>query len=216
MEKLGLEQVGFIMGDWIPKEASIAIAVDGHYIYCKAGARDLHIQQGEEVLEGSVAARTYIERKRTEMLAGESILGAAYYGIGYPIEIAGKSGVLVIILPPDYMIQPKQPLRFLTGKVEETWRPVPIEQVSHIESSQKKTWFYADDETYCSIHTLKHLKDRLPDAYLPIHRSYIVNIPFIKEISRDFTSNYSLTMKDGSVLPVSQNYVGSVRERLGF
>lgn len=216
MKKSVLEQVGFIMGDWIPKEASIAIAVDGQYVYYKAGVRDLKIHRGDAVLEGSVAARTYIEGKRMEMLVEESLLGAAYYGIGYPIEVAGKAGVLVIILPPDYMIHQKQPLRFLTGKVDEAWRPVPIELVSHIESSQKKTWFYAEDETYCSIHTLKHLKDRLPDSFLPIHRSYIVNIAYIKEISRDFSSNYLLTLKDGSILPVSQNYAGSVRERLGF
>lgn len=216
MEKPAMEQVGFIMGDWIPKEASIAIAVDGRYVYYRSGKRDLDIRLGDNVMPGSVAARTYREGKRTEMLVEESILGAAYFGVGYPIEAAGKAGVLVVILPPDFMIHPKQPVRFLTGKVDETWKPVPIEQISHIESSQKKTWFYAEDETYCSIHTLKHLKNRLPDLFLPIHRSYIVNISFIKEISRDFSSNYLLTMKDGSVLPISQNYAGSVRERLGF
>lgn len=216
MDKLALEQVGFIMGDWIPKEASIAIAVEGQYVYYKAGKRDLHIGLGDKVLPGSVAARTYMEGKRIEMLVEESILGAAYFGVGYPIEAAGKAGVLVIILPPDHMIQPTQPVHFLTGKVEETWHPVPINRISHIESSQKKTWFYAEEETYCSIHTLKYLKDRLPDLFLPIHRSYIVNISFIKEISRDFSSNYLMTMKDGSILPISQNYVSTVRERLGF
>ncbi|CEG22183.1 putative two-component response-regulatory protein YehT [Planococcus massiliensis] len=216
MEKLALKQMGFIMGDWIPEEASIAVAVDGRYVYYKSGKRELKICIGDEVLPGSVADRTYTERKRIEMLVEESVLGAAYFGIGYPVQAAGKSGVLVIILPPDYMIRQKQPVRFLTGKVDEAWKPIPVEQISHIESSQKKTWFYADEEAYCSIHTLKYLKDRLPDWFLPIHRSYIVNISYIMEISRDFSSNYLLTMKDGSVLPVSQNYTSSVRERLGF
>ncbi|WP_416145075.1 LytTR family DNA-binding domain-containing protein [Planococcus koreensis] len=52
--------------------------------------------------------------------------------------------------------------------------------------------------------------------FLPIHRAYIVNIHHIEEITRDMASNYQLTMKDGSVLPVSQNYAASVRGRLGF
>lgn len=150
------------------------------------------------------------------MYVEESILGTAYYGIGYPIKFGGNEGVLVIILPPDYLVRKKEPIRFLTGKIDETWKPVPIDQVSHIESSQKKTWFYTEQETYCSIHTLKNLKHQLPDIFLPIHRSYIVNINYIEEISRDIASNYQLTLRDGSVLPVSQNYTASVRERLGF
>ena len=216
MENSMLEQMGFIMGDWIPKEASIAIAVEDSYIYYKAGIHDLKIREGEPVLPGSIAARAKTDGKRIEMYVEESILGTAYYGIGYPIRFGGIEGVLVIILPPDYLVRKKQPIRFLTGKIDETWKPVPIDQVSHIESSQKKTWFYTEQETYCSIHTLKNLKHQLPDTFLPIHRSYIVNINYTEEISRDIASNYQLTLRDGSVLPVSQNYTASVRERLGF
>lgn len=216
MEQGILEQMGFIIGDWIPKEASVAVAVGKRYTYYKVGSRDLKIRVGDAVLKGSIADRTYIEGKRVEMLVEESVLGAAYYGIGYPVNFAGEAGAVIIILPPEYMVQSKKPLRYLTGKLEDTWRPVPVERVSHIESSQKKTWFYAEDETYCSTHTLKNLKHQLPDTFLPIHRSYIVNIPFIQEISRDIASNYLLTLGDGSILPVSQNYTASVRERLGF
>lgn len=211
-----LEQIGFIIGDWIPKEASIAIAVEESYTYYKAGVHDLQIREGQPVLAGSIAARAKKERQRIEMFVEESILGTAYYGIGYPIKLAEKEGVLVIILPPDYLVRKNKPIQFLTGKFEDTWRPVPVNKVSHIESSQKKTWFYTNDETYCAIHTLKNLKHQLPDSFLPVHRSYIVNIDYIEEISRDIASNYQLTLKDGSILPVSQNYTASVRERLGF
>lgn len=216
MEKGVLEQVGFIMGDWIPKEASIAVAVGRSYVYCKAGIQESHIRVGDEVADGSIADCTYQEGKRLEMLGEDKVSGIAYVGVGYPVRISGQVGVLVVMLPPDYQQRPIQPLRFLTGKLEDTWRPVSVSDVSHIESSQKKTWFYADEEAYCSIHTLKALKDQLPDTFLPIHRSYIVNIPFIQEISRDFSSNFVLTLKDGAVLPVSQNYTALVRERLGF
>lgn len=216
METAFIEQMGFIMGDWIPKDASIAVAVGGRYVYFKAGAHDLQIRKGEKVQEGSIAELAYKEGERVEKLVEESVLGSAYYGIGYPVDIKGQSAVIVVILPPDFLIRSKQPLRFLTGKLEDNWRPVKIEQVSHIESSQKKTWFYADEETYCAIHTLKNLRYQLPDYFLPVHRSYIVNINYIEEIARDVSSNYVLTMKDRSLLPVSQNYAASIRERLGF
>ena len=216
MENKVLEQMGSIIGDWVPKEASIAIAAEGCYIYYKAGAYDLRITEGQPVIPGSIAARTGKEQRRVEMLVEESVLGTAYYGIGYPVELDGKNGVVVIILPPDFAVRRLQPLKFLTGKLDEAWRPVSVERVSHIESSQKKTWFYTEDDTYCSIHTLKNLRNQLPDFFLPIHRAYIVNIHHIEEITRDMASNYQLKMKDGSVLPVSQNYAASVRGRLGF
>ena len=52
--------------------------------------------------------------------------------------------------------------------------------------------------------------------FIRIHRSYIVNISYIKEISRDFSSNIQITLKDGTVLPVSQTYSANVRKKLGF
>ncbi|MGO1057901.1 LytR/AlgR family response regulator transcription factor [Planococcus sp. FY231025] len=216
MEHNVLEQMGFIIGDWIPKEASIAIAVDGCYIYCKEGIQRLPIVEGQPVLAGSIADHVGKEGKRIEKGVDAAVAGWPYYGIGYPVQIGGMSGVLVVILPADYPLRQKGPLKFLTGKMEEAWRPVPVERISHIESSQKKTWFYAEEETYCSIHTLKNLRSQLPDYFLPVHRAYIVNIHYIEEISRDLASNLGLTLKDGSVLPISQNFAAEVRERLGF
>lgn len=211
-----LEQVGFIIGDWIPKEASIAVAVENQYIYYKAGIHDHSIREGQPVSSGTIAARVAKEGSKVEMYVEEAVLGSAYYGIGYPIVLDDQNAVLVITLPPDYVVGRKKPLSFLTGKQEDCWRPIPVDKVSHIESSQKKTWFYADEEPYCSSHTLKNLKEQLPDYFLTVHRSFIVNVHYIEEIAKDVTSNYVLTLRDGSTLPVSQNHTAEVRSRLGF
>lgn len=211
-----LEQVGFIIGDWIPKEASIAVAVENQYIYYKAGIHDLSIREGQPVSSGTIAARVAKEGSKVEMYVEEAVLGSAYYGIGYPIVLDDRNAVLVITLPPDYVVGRKKPLSFLTGKQEDCWRPIPVDKVSHIESSQKKTWFYADEEPYCSSHTLKNLKEQLPDYFLTVHRSFIVNVHYIEEIAKDVTSNYVLTLRDGSTIPVSQNHTAEVRSRLGF
>ncbi|TAA73230.1 LytTR family DNA-binding domain-containing protein [Planococcus salinarum] len=216
MNKEFLEQISHIIGDWLPKEASIAVAVGDSYIYFKAGELDLRIREGDPVPAGSVAELTFKRGGRVEKLVENSSLGFPYYGIGYPVELAGQAAALVVILPASHILARKPLLRFLTGKLEDNWRPVSIDLVSHIESNQKKTWFYADEEAYCTIHTLKELRYQLPDSFLPVHRSFIVNINYIEEIGRDISSNYVLTMKDGSLLPVSQNYAGSLRERLGF
>lgn len=216
MEKGLVEQISRIMGDWLPKEASIAVAIENSYVYFKAGELDLRIQEGDPVPAGSVAEMTFKKKGKVERLVENSPLGFPYYGIGYPVEYAGQAAALVVMLPPNHILAKKPQLRFLTGKLEENWRPVPLERVTHIESGQKKTWFYSEEEAYSTIYTLKELKHQLPDYFLPVHRSFIVNINYIEGIARDVSSNYVLTMKDGSLLPVSQNYAGSIRELLGF
>lgn len=216
MEKGLVEQISRIMGDWLPKEASIAVAIENSYVYFKAGELDLRIQEGDPVPAGSVAEMTFKKKGKVERLVENSPLGFPYYGIGYPVEYAGQAAALVVMLPPNHILAKKPQLRFLTGKLEENWRPVPLERVTHIESSQKKTWFYSEEEAYSTIYTLKELRHQLPDYFLPVHRSFIVNINYIEGIARDLSSNYVLTMKDGSLLPISQNYAGSIRELLGF
>src|SRR5690606_28301000 len=99
---------------------------------------------------------------------------------------------------------------------DDCWFPVAVDKISHIESFQKKTWFYKTNESYQTIYTLKDLVDQLPNYFLRIHRSYIVNIQHILEISRDFSSNMMITLKNGTVLPVSQSYSAKVRKTLGF
>lgn len=129
-----------------------------------------------------------------------------------PIEINGEQAALVVILTPDQI----NPLRILTGKLDDEWYPVPIEQITHIESYQKKTFFYTEDGQFSVSSTLKELEKRLPEIFLRIHRSYIVNTAKISRISRDFSSNLVVTLVDGTELPVSQSYVNDVKCVLGF
>src|SRR5690606_5710998 len=130
--------------------------------------------------------------------------------------LRGKVGALIVILPPTYEQDKTGSVSMLTGKLENEWFPVPIDNITHLESFQKKTFFYTEDGQYSITHTLKELTMRLPQTFLRIHRSYIVNTTCIERIARDFSSNLVVTLKDGTELPVSQSYVNEVRCALGF
>ena len=216
MTNEGFLQLVSVMKDWIPKDASIAVAFDHAYVHYISGLHDIRIQKGQKIEKGSIAEAVFKHKCRIEKLMDDSIFGIPYYGIGYPINIEGKEGVLIIILPTTYHFLRSQPLTFLTGKNSEHWYPVTIEEITHIESLQKKTWFYANNQSYHSNYTLKDLCFQLPENFIRIHRSYIVNIRYIYEISRDLASNIQITLKDGILLPVSQTYVTEVRKKLGF
>lgn len=211
-----LKQYSLLMEEWVPKEASIAIAAGDQYIYYAAGEHDLHLKEGQKIQSNSIADLVLKKGCRTEAVLVDALFQVPYYGIGYPIEINGEKAALVVILPPHHAVPITSPYKFLTGKQEDEWKPISIEKVSHIESLQKKTWFYANKEPFKTSIPLKDLQLRLPDSFLRIHRSYIVNILFIDRIVRDFSSNLLIQMQDGIELPVSQSYMTEVREALGF
>lgn len=211
-----LNQYATILEDWVPKDASIAIAVSNQYIYYDAGVHDIHLKEGQNIQTGSIAEVTIKERRKVEVIMDNTLYGMPYFGIGYPIEVNTEPGALVIILPPHFHVLKRDQLQFLTGKKEDEWFPVPVERVTYIESLHKKTWFYTAGDQFNISFTLKDLRLRLPRFFLRIHRSYIINMNCIEKISRDFSSNLVITLTDGTELPVSQTYLNEVRAILGF
>lgn len=210
------EQFKIILEDWIPKDASIIIAMNDMYAYYWPSIKHLHLKIKEEVHPKSIAAQVLKSRGKTEVLVDDSIFGTPYHAIGYPILIEQQVAALVVVLPSSNLPEKQEPYKFLTGKQDEDWTPIPIEQVSHIESLQKRTWFYAGDEQYKTNITLKELQIKLPEFFLRIHRSYIINIYFIKRISKDLASNFVVELNNGTELPVSQSYINELREVLEF
>nr|WP_295972207.1 LytTR family DNA-binding domain-containing protein [uncultured Bacillus sp.] len=205
--------------DWIAPEASIAIADQHYYVDYISGIHDIQIHPGQSIPSGSISARVLLHKERVESMVNESVFGISYYGVGFPIDNQlGFRGALTVILPPSYLIEKQPPLSYITGKKGEIWCPIPVEEIAYIESHQKKTWFYTLQDKYSTVQSLRILEKRLPDSFLRIHRSFIVNIAFIQHLYRDLSSNLLIRLKiPGSPeLTVSQTYVPTVRGTLGF
>ena len=216
ISKDGLEQYKTILEDWIPSNASIAIAVKDTFVYFGSGSHKISLEVGSTVPTDSIAYQVLQTCQKVDAMMESSLFETPYYAIGYPITINQEPGALVVVLPPLFKIKEPEKYKFLTGKQNEDWIPVSIEQISHIESLQKRTWFYKQGEQFKTNITLKELQTRLPNIFIRIHRSYIVNIYFIKKISRDITSNFIVKLNDGTELPISQSYLNEVRNVLEF
>ncbi|UTR11569.1 LytTR family transcriptional regulator DNA-binding domain-containing protein [Evansella sp. LMS18] len=220
MKSTVVSQFSAFIQDWVPEEASIAIAGGNQYISYIPGRHDIKISQGQPIPSGSITERVYMQKSKVESLVDKSVFGVPYYGVGYPIqdEDTGFTGALTVILPPEYTITAPKTLSFIAGRKDDIWVPLSVEQIIYIESHQKKTLIYTNDGCYSSKHPLKALEPRLSGSFMRIHRSYIVNISYIKEISRDVASNLEVTLKneDNTKLVISQNYVQRVRNILGF
>ncbi|MGN7479130.1 LytTR family transcriptional regulator DNA-binding domain-containing protein, partial [Solibacillus silvestris] len=189
-EKSFLNQYKIILEDWLPNGASIAIAVNNVFVYFHSGDQHLTLNVGSAVPENSIANKVLQTKQKIDAVMENTMFETPYYALGYPITVNGQHGALVIVLPPLFKVHNIDNYQFLTGKQHEDWMPIPIDQISHIESLQKRTWFYSEGEQYKTAITLKELQLRLPNTFIRIHRSYIINIYYIKKISRDFASNF--------------------------
>ncbi|PTX48718.1 LytTR family transcriptional regulator [Melghirimyces profundicolus] len=215
-----LSLVTGLLKDWVPSEASLAVARESKYILYQAGQYDLSIQAGQTVPRGSVSDLVFRYKKQVDRCVDHSVFGIPYHGMGYPLETRdGFMGVLTVILPPNK--RTGSPLEFVTGFRENIWKPVPVEEIAYFESSQKKTWFTSTSEpfgTFSTAYTLQSLEQKLPARFLRIHRSYIINIGYIEKIYRDVSSRLliKLATPDGCVLPVGNSYLKNTRRILGF
>ena len=71
------------------------------------------------------------------------------------------------------------------------------------------------DHSYTVSDTLVVIEKKLPDAdFIRVHRSFVVNTEYIKEIQPWFNSTYNLIMKDGSKIPVSRTYAKELKKLL--
>lgn len=216
IEKSILNQYKVILEDWIPQDASIAIAVNTSFIYFSTGHHPFILKVGSVVPKDSIAYKVIQTGKKVDAVMENTLFETPYYAVGYPILVNGEQGALIVVLPSLFKVKSSDIYQFLTGKQMEDWVPISIDQISHIESLQKRTWFYSKGQQYKTAVTLKELQTRLPNNFLRIHRSYIINICYIKKISRDLTSNFIVQLKDGVELPVSQSYINNLRAVLEF
>lgn len=213
LKKTELFRLLDVLKEWLPMDASIAITNSSSYIHCQNGTVSLPYYMGQKIEQESIARSVLQHSARIEIQCCEEEFGTRCVVKGYPISLNGEDGAVLIFQPIEKKIEP---LTLITGKTNDLWKPVQIDHIYYFESKEKKTWFCTKNDAYRTDITLKELPNLLPSNFLRIHRSFIINILFIKEISRDFTSALQVTLQNGVVLPVSQSYTQIIREKLRF
>lgn len=85
------------------------------------------------------------------------------------------------------------------------------DDVDWIEACGNYVNLHVGGETHLLRETLSHLESRLdPQKFLRIHRSRLVNLDRIKELTPLFNGDHTVTLQDGTALTLSRTY----RDRL--
>lgn len=83
---------------------------------------------------------------------------------------------------------------------------LPFRDIIYLEALGHTIRFYTTDTRSTSVRgTLSDYEKRMPSLFVKAHRSYIVNIMYVRRISRE-----SLTLAGGTTLPLSHSCAESV------
>ncbi|MBN1531274.1 MAG: response regulator [Spirochaetes bacterium] len=104
----------------------------------------------------------------------------------------------------------------ITVRIGKRARSIRFGEIVHITAQSKHTVIHTvDGDTDVPV-LMKDIVYRLPpDLFIRVHRSHIVNIDFIRGISRQPTGRYRVRLGDGGTeLPVGQAFLEALREKM--
>lgn len=97
--------------------------------------------------------------------------------------------------------------RIITVCRDEKFYPVAVEKIKYAYADDKRTYLVTTTGNFTYKNTLQHLEHLLPENFIRTHRSYIVNINFIKDIEPWFNGAYQIHVaNDENPVPLSRSH----------
>jgi two-component system, LytTR family, response regulator len=94
-------------------------------------------------------------------------------------------------------LKPKKEIHSISVKVGERVIFIPLSTISHFEADDKYVFLHTlDGKQHLTNYTITVLEEKLPDTFVRISRSAIVNTLIIKELQREFNGKFVVLMKD--------------------
>lgn len=202
------------IGELFSNETSLAVSDEKQYLYYRPSERiNLKIQPGDLIREGTITEKALLVKQKVSQFIERDVFGIPYYGMAVPFIEDGKpKGCVTAIFPA--LTNGKS---VVTIKNEDGWVPIPFSLVQYIEAKNRKTYVFTEGFSGTHKYTLNEFDFFLPKEYfVRCHRSFIVNVNYIKEIFPDTHSTFLLVMKNDKKIPVSQSFASYFRSLLGF
>ncbi|HEV7351427.1 LytTR family DNA-binding domain-containing protein [Telluribacter sp.] len=111
-------------------------------------------------------------------------------------------------------MKPKKELFSLSVKTGDKILLVPLTEITHFEAEEKYVFLNTlTGQKFLLNYTLTTLEEKLPDHFLRVSRSAIINTHHIGEIQKYFSGKYLILMRDrkASQLQTGTTYSDSIR-----
>lgn len=88
-----------------------------------------------------------------------------------------------------------------------------LDKISHLEAQDDYVMLYTTEGKFLKQKTMKYFEDHLPaENFIRVHRSYIFNLDFMKQIELYEKDTRKVILKDGTALPVSKTGYQRLKE----
>ncbi|AQG78148.1 LytR/AlgR family response regulator transcription factor [Spirosoma montaniterrae] len=114
-------------------------------------------------------------------------------------------------------MQPKKEIYSISVKTGEKIRLIPLSDIAFFEAEDKYVFLSTlDGQKFLTTYTLTTLAEKLPDTFVRVSRSAMVNRHKISEIHRHFDGKFVLIMNDkkATKLTTGSTYADAVRQLL--
>jgi two-component system LytT family response regulator len=116
-------------------------------------------------------------------------------------------------------LKPKAEIKTITVHLGDKIMLVKLEDIAFIEAEDKYVFLHdLEGLSHLTDFTLHYLEQHLPDHFVRVHRSFILNIESIREIRKSFNGSLVFTLKDkiATRLNSSRSYSSNLRERFNI
>ncbi|MFZ5755232.1 MAG: LytR/AlgR family response regulator transcription factor [Bacillota bacterium] len=123
----------------------------------------------------------------------------------------------MLIEQTSYPLEP--PLERICAVGNGRYMVINCKDIVYVTAEERKTLLKLKDDFLPSSFTLQELSEKLDQRdFLRVHRAYVVNMRYIKEVIPWFNGSFKLIMEDrqGSEIPVSRHYARDLKQRLGL
>ena len=84
-----------------------------------------------------------------------------------------------------------------------------VKDIFYLERQLRKTLIVTPTQTYVTSEKLENLLKRLGETFAMSHRSFIINLKMVQEISKD-----SALLIDGTTIPISRSYYKALKDQV--
>ncbi|WP_316771398.1 LytR/AlgR family response regulator transcription factor [Pedobacter frigiditerrae] len=114
-------------------------------------------------------------------------------------------------------IQGKKSIKTLTVKLGDKILLIKLDDIVHIQAEDKYVFLHTvDGKKHLTDFTLSTLEEKLPEEFLRIHRSEIINTEYIKEIRKGFNGALIFVLNNPDETRVTSSRSNSEALRLRF
>ncbi len=90
---------------------------------------------------------------------------------------------------------------------------INVDDIIFIETAGNYVKIKTEEDSHLLRETLSNLENKLPlNKFIRIHRTYLINLSFLKEIKPTFNNQFKIILNDGSKLTSSKTYYEELKK----